>query len=232
MKIAIFGATGAVGSVLLEQSLAAGHDVHVLVRSPASVDQRDQGLTVTVGDARDAATVNTVVAGSDAILSGLGGVRGPDSLSIGTDAIIAAMGAHGIRRLIVVQGFHLAVPGDHANIGHRLMAPIMRLYNADILTHSKSMAAALQRSDLDWTLVRIPRIARSRGDGDSRHGRLRLGPWSTVTANDVAAFVLDCLRSAVSYERRPWWRASTQPPRRSSDLLRGRVGREIRGAPR
>ncbi len=193
MKIAIFGATGAVGSVLLEQSLAAGHDVHVLVRTPASVDQHDQGLTVTVGDARDAATVNAVVAGSDAVLSGLGGVRGPDSLSVGTLAIMTAMGAHGIRRLIAVQGFHLTFPGDHANIGHRLMVPIMRLYNVDILTHSTIMSAALQRCDLDWTLVRIPRIARRPENGHPRHGRLKLGPWSTVTANDVAAFMLDCL---------------------------------------
>jgi putative NADH-flavin reductase len=195
MKIAMFGATGRVGSVLLEQALAAGHDVHVLSRTSARMDRSGQGPTITLGDAKDAAIVDTVVAGSDAVLSTLGGVRGPDSLSAGTNAIIAAMGAHGVRRLILVQGFHLTFPGDHTNIGHRLIVPIMRLYYSDILTHSNLMAAALQRSDIEWTLVRIPRIVRRPAHGNLRHGRLKLGPWSTVTASDVAAFVLDCLTS-------------------------------------
>ena len=193
MKIAMFGITGTVGSVLLDRALTAGHDVHGLARAATRVDQARDGLTVAVGDARDAATVDTVVAGSDAVLSSLGGVRGPDSLSTGTDAIIAAMGAHGVRRLIVVQGFHLTFQGDHSNLGHRLMAPVMRLYNSEILTHSRLMATALRCSDLDWTLVRIPRVAGGPPRGTSRHGKLRLGPWSTVTADEVAAFVLDCL---------------------------------------
>lgn len=193
MKIAMLGITGTVGSVLLDRALTAGHDVHGLVRSATRVDQPRGGLIVTVGDARDAATVDTVVAGSDAVISSLGGVRGPDSLSTGTDVMIAAMGAHGVRRLIVVQGFHLTLPGDRSNLGHRLMVPVMRLYNSEILTHSRLMATALQRSDLDWTLVRIPRVAGGSSRGTSRHGRLRLGPWSTVTADDVAAFVFDCL---------------------------------------
>jgi hypothetical protein len=58
MKIAMFGATGTVGSVLLEQALAAGRDVHVLSRTSARMDRSGQAMTVTVGDAKDAATVD------------------------------------------------------------------------------------------------------------------------------------------------------------------------------
>jgi putative NADH-flavin reductase len=34
MKIALFGATGAVGGYFLNKALAAGHEVTALVRSP------------------------------------------------------------------------------------------------------------------------------------------------------------------------------------------------------
>ena len=47
--------------------------------------------------------------------------------------------------------------------------------------------------DIDWTLVRIPRVVNGPPTGRARSGRLRLGPWSTVTDGDVARFMLDRL---------------------------------------
>jgi putative NADH-flavin reductase len=83
-----------VGATLLDQALAAGHDVRALVRDPArlptpprSVDR----LAVTRGDAADPTAVKEVVAGCDAVLSTLGGVRGPESMSAGIDVILTAM---------------------------------------------------------------------------------------------------------------------------------------------
>ncbi len=35
LRVALFGTTGRVGSELLTETLAAGHDARVLVRSPA-----------------------------------------------------------------------------------------------------------------------------------------------------------------------------------------------------
>jgi putative NADH-flavin reductase len=203
MKIAMFGASGTVGSAVLHRALDAGHDVHCLARTAANLDQSRDGFAITIGDATSTAAVDSVVAGSDAVISALGGVRGPESLSAGTDAIMAAMTVHGIRRLVAIQGFHLAFPGDPTNLGQRLMGPIMRLYNSDILVHSRLMAAALQRSDLNWTLVRIPRVVRGPSRGMVRTGRLRLGPWSTVTATDVAAFVLECLAGGLFVKDAP-----------------------------
>ena len=37
MKLAIFGATGKTGTFLVEQALAAGHEVAVLARDPSKV---------------------------------------------------------------------------------------------------------------------------------------------------------------------------------------------------
>jgi hypothetical protein len=46
MKLTIFGATGRIGGHLLNWAVDAGHDVHVLARSPEALRPRD-GLTVT-----------------------------------------------------------------------------------------------------------------------------------------------------------------------------------------
>jgi len=52
MKIALFGATGAVGGYFLEKALAAGHDVTDLVRSPAFI-RSDNGPEFIAQAVRD-----------------------------------------------------------------------------------------------------------------------------------------------------------------------------------
>ena len=68
MKLTIFGATGRNGGHLLNWAVDAGHDVHVLARSPHALRPRD-GLTVTGGDVLDPAAVAVVISGADAVLS-------------------------------------------------------------------------------------------------------------------------------------------------------------------
>jgi hypothetical protein len=72
---------------------------------------------VITGDARDPATAAQVVDSADAVVSAIGGTR-PGNLAVlqeGTAAILRAMQVAGVRRLIVIQGFHLPFPGDPGN---------------------------------------------------------------------------------------------------------------------
>ncbi|MBJ8342589.1 NAD(P)H-binding protein [Antrihabitans sp. YC3-6] len=195
MKIAMFGVTGNVGSVLLEQALDAGHDVEVLVRSPGKLATRSPHLSITEGDACDAAAVESVVAGTDAVLSTLGGFRGPESLSVGTAAIMGAMARHSVRRIVIMQGFHLHIEGDPRNVGKRLIGPIMKTVAPAIVRHAAIMGKAVGESDLDWTIVRAPRVIAGGPTGHMRTGMLKIGPWSTVTCGDVASLMLECLTS-------------------------------------
>ena len=41
MKLAMFGATGTVGSALVGKALAAGHELRVLARTPAKLTSTD-----------------------------------------------------------------------------------------------------------------------------------------------------------------------------------------------
>src|SRR4051812_44672438 len=104
MKLTIFAATGGIGRLLLAQAIEAGHEVTAVARRPAAVAPSPARVV-----AADLATVDLeglvpAVAGADAILSALGGPSRQDTdiATRGTEAILAAMRATGVRRIAVV----------------------------------------------------------------------------------------------------------------------------------
>ena len=190
----MFGATGTVGSALVGKALAAGYELRVLARTPAKLTGTDPRLTVIAGNAKDPAAVRRTVAGTDAVVSMLGGFADPDSIRIGTALITAAMGDAGLRRVVIVQGFHLDFPGDPGNLGRKLILPMLRLGSPALIADSRAMATAVRASGLDWTVVRAPpRITRGESTGAARVGALAIGPWNSVVNADVADLVLRCL---------------------------------------
>jgi uncharacterized protein YbjT (DUF2867 family) len=189
MRLAIFGGTGTVGSALLPQAVAAGHSVRVLARTPGKVLA---DVDIIQGNANDLDDVTKTVSGCAAVLTTLGGTKDPGSMNYGTANIITAMQAEGIERLIVMQGFHLPFPGDPENLGRKLIVPMLRVMSRTLIPHSRAMAAAVQASGLQWTVVRAPRVVVA-PHGAYRTGIFRLGPWSSVTNGDVAHLMLSCL---------------------------------------
>jgi len=57
MRVLVFGGTGGVGRLVVEQAIAAGHIVTAVVRDPATFTFNHAMLTVTRGDVMDAATL-------------------------------------------------------------------------------------------------------------------------------------------------------------------------------
>jgi 2-alkyl-3-oxoalkanoate reductase len=120
MKVFVAGATGAIGSRLVPQLVAAGHDVTGMARSPGRVDAvRALGARPVVADALDADAVGRVVAESEpevivhqltslAAEPGFRDLRNPDRFAAptnrlrteGTDNLLAAGRAVGIRRFV------------------------------------------------------------------------------------------------------------------------------------
>jgi nucleoside-diphosphate-sugar epimerase len=120
MKVFVAGATGAVGTQLVPQLVAAGHDVTGMTRSPAKTDRlRALGARPVVADALDPDAVARVVGEAEpeviihemTMLTGEPGLkemRDPDRFAAptnrlrteGTDHLLAAGRAVGIRRFI------------------------------------------------------------------------------------------------------------------------------------
>jgi putative NADH-flavin reductase len=102
MKVIVFGATGTVGRLAVEDLLKAGHTVTAFARSPRKLNLSDPKLRLVAGDAMTLSDVTDAVAGHDAVVVTLGAGMSRKSKirSQGTMNVIKAMQAHGVRRLI------------------------------------------------------------------------------------------------------------------------------------
>ena len=115
MKLTIVAATGGVGRELLEQAVAAGHDVTAVVRNPAKLSRQVQSVTADLSRPYPAVLESAVV-GADAVLSGLGPHSNADAgiASAGMPAIAAAMRTAGTRRIVAVSAAPVStVPTRH-----------------------------------------------------------------------------------------------------------------------
>jgi putative NADH-flavin reductase len=198
MNITIFGANGPTGRLLTEQAINAGHRVVAVTRRPETFPIRDPGLTVAGADAYDRAAVAEAVRGSNAVLSTLGVPYSRRPITVyseGVANIVAAMGEHGVKRLVVVSS-SATEPHIHADGGFMLnrvfqpliVATIGKTMYADMLR----MEQRVRRTDLAWTIMRpsglfdSPEATAYRLDEDQAPG--------VYTARvDLAASMLDQL---------------------------------------
>ncbi|GGY06448.1 NAD(P)-dependent oxidoreductase [Paludibacterium paludis] len=106
MNIALIGATGFVGSAILEELLSRGHRVTAIVTRPERVPVRD-GVRALAADATDARTLAAALAGHDVVVSAFNpGWGKPDIRTLfvqGSRAILDAARIAGLR-LIAVGG--------------------------------------------------------------------------------------------------------------------------------
>ena len=150
--VLVTGASGFVGSHLLPELLGGGHRVVALVRSPASGEAvlrrvpaaLAAGVELRTGDVLEPATLPGALAGIDAVVHLVALARdwngGRDLLRVnlgGTQSLVAAMEAAGVRRLV-----HLGALG---------------VADREELNYAKSKAraeAAVRASGLDWTILK------------------------------------------------------------------------------
>ena len=188
MNLAIFGATGGTGRPLVEQALAGGHHLTVLVRTPASLSMQHERLRVVPGDARQADQVAAVVAGQDAVLSALGPhERGPvDLCTVAMTNILAAMERHGVRRLVALSAY-----GARDSHDRTLYNFLLWRMQKEKMRDKERMEELIARSAVDWTVVRPSALANGPRTSHYRTGiGLRMRVTSRISRADVADFML------------------------------------------
>lgn len=159
MKIAVFGANGPTGRLVVRQSLEAGHQVTAVTRRPDAFPVLGQGLRVVGADVHDPEAVDTAVAGSDAVLSSLGVPysRKPVSVySAGTANIVAAMKRSGVERLVCVSA-SLTAPelGPHGGFFvDKVAGPLVAYFGRTVYADMARMEALVRESELGWTIMR------------------------------------------------------------------------------
>jgi putative NADH-flavin reductase len=202
MRLFIIGATGGTGRALVQQALERGHHVTAFVRSPQKLGPARPGLDVIQGNPLDAEALGAALAGHDAVLSALG-PPGPGPTTIAGDgarSTVAAMHKAGVRRLLVV-----GVAVLFEDIG--FVAAILRgTLLRNVAKDSAEMERIVRGSDLDWTIVRPPRLTNGPltaryAVADDRLPTGTRGGTAAMSRADVAHFLLNELEHPAHLHR-------------------------------
>lgn len=78
LRILVYGATGKVGTHVVDEALARGHLVTAVSRDPSQIQQQHQNLSAVAGDLLDADSITSLVADKDVIIISVRGIIGKD----------------------------------------------------------------------------------------------------------------------------------------------------------
>ncbi len=192
MKLALFGASGMIGSRLLREAVRRGHAVTAVVRDPRRFPAPMGRVIVIKGDVRNPADVAAAVAGHDAVLCAVGPTA--EVIAAAPRALIEGLTRAGVRRLLVVGG---AGSLEVAPGRQRVDQPDFPAeYKAAALAHRDALNLYRQNSSLDWTVVSPPaEIAPGERTGKFRVGGDQLlrdsRGASRISAEDYAIAFID-----------------------------------------
>lgn len=205
MKLTILGATGATGTCLTEQALAAGHEVTAIVRDPArlAVPAHRRLRTVTA-DVMDPASIIPAIAGTDAVISAVG-PRGTGPTTVIQDSvrsIIQAMQKTGTRRLLQVSGSIVADDGESPYLRYLLKPLARRTFLRHVCADMRLGEDEIRDSDLNWTIFRPPALTGKPAKGTYRTAIDRSLPHGfRVSRADLAACMLALLDDPATVHR-------------------------------
>src|SRR5690242_9288718 len=187
MRLAILGATGGIGRLLIDSALEQGHDITAFVRSPQKITRRHPKLRVIGGDLFNADQMAQAIRGSEAILSAFGPVvmRPTHQRRDFGRALVNALRTASVDRFLHISSAFLVPDGG---LLIKVMANTI-FYNVTV--DGRDSEAEMMQPDLRWTIVRPPRLTDGPLTGRARIVAGHLPNRSfTVSRADVAAFML------------------------------------------
>ena len=197
MKIAVFGASGMVGSRVAAEAVSRGHEVAGVTRSGGELPE---GVRAVQGSANDVAVVKELAADSDVLVAAIGPSRtGGDHQEYldAVDNLIAAVRGTATRLLVVGGAGSLVVNGNRVVDGPDFPAE----YKGESLTVSQALEN-LRASDVNWTML-SPAFVIAPGE---RTGVFRLGQDEPVgdhiSAEDYAVALINEAETPANNRRR------------------------------
>jgi nucleoside-diphosphate-sugar epimerase len=153
MKLAVFGATGLTGGLVVSQALAQGNEVTALVRVPSRVSLSHPRLTVLGGSPTAPDDVDRCVRGADAVIHCLGiGGKGdgrPTTLvSDSVQVVLAAMAMHGVPRVVCMSNVGAGSSGTW--FANRVVIPLFLRWLLPIHEDKDRMEDTLRASAVEW----------------------------------------------------------------------------------
>jgi putative NADH-flavin reductase len=197
VRIAVYGATGTIGSRVLAEALARGHEVIGITRSGGELPG---GALAVQGDAGEAGFAKRIAGEVDVVVSAIGPSRtGGDRREFLT-SLRALVETLGDTRLLVVGG-----AGSLLVDGKRLVdsPDFPEIYRPEALIHAEALEYMRGLGDgVDWTFI-SPAPAIKPGE---RTGSYQVGTDSpagdSISAEDYAVALLDEIEKPAHRRRR------------------------------
>ena len=156
MRVAILGASGKTGTVLIQAAHARGHSVIGLARSPGKIDAGEASVEARHGDAFDETSIIEGLKGADAVITTVGKTDLRDKrYNLSTAAhrhVMAGMRAHSIRRLMAISSIGAAQGIKRKGLRRNLYLYFRRKYYGDMF----QMENEVNQSGMDVNVVRAP----------------------------------------------------------------------------
>ena len=197
MKVIVFGASGGIGRLLVAGALERGHAVTAFVRNRQTLEEKD-GLRLVEGDLFDPPTVADAIDGQRAVFCALGArtLKLEPVLSRAVPLILHAMHFHMVERLITVGAAGALYPAGkyQPRLSNIVFAAVKLTMLRHPMADQRAQEKLLAASDVDYTIVRPPRLT----DGPAT-GTYRVLPDALPSSSrrisraDVADFMLQQL---------------------------------------
>ncbi len=211
-RLVLIGATANSAGELIDQALAAGHEVIGVTRKPETLEIQHEHFTAVYGDVREVETIEALLTGDEVVVSyidvafpfGAEIPAGIDLFSRGTTNIITAMKIKGNRRLMVASNMAgeyivLDKPADNAPLIDRLAWARRHKY-AD----ARLMETIVEGSELDYIILRLPHLVSAKSQGrpnvvvNKNSFNIAVKnqtPSRVLTLADLSAFILEQMNS-------------------------------------
>ncbi|MFT4536870.1 MAG: putative NADH-flavin reductase [Saprospiraceae bacterium] len=198
-RICIFGADGRTGVQVVKTAVLGGHSVVAFVYSKAGTYQFDESVEVIQGNILDEHAVEKAVRGVDSVISVVGHIKDTDSLmqTKGIQNVISGMTKNNIKRLISLTGTGARTEGDSPSVLDRFLNMIIAKVDPERISDGKKHVEVLQKSGLDWTVLRVLKLTNKDFDGD--YSLTWHGPAELFTSRAKVAKIMVDLATSSNY---------------------------------
>ncbi|EMI9089817.1 SDR family oxidoreductase [Bacillus cereus group sp. RP37] len=194
-KIAILGANGKAGKFLVKQALEKGYQVKILTRNSNNMTITNENVEIIDGDARDFSSIRKLLKGCRAVINAVGQPKNESYIfSTVSKHILEAMKEFEIKRYILISGGSLDVTGDQKRIINKIGATLFKVFLSKMMQDKYKELQAIQDSDVDWTIVRLPFVMEGKSIGNIKESLVDM-PGIKIQNSDIAAFVIKQINS-------------------------------------
>lgn len=193
--IAVIGSTGSTGKELVRLALESNYAVTAVERSPNSAQSKGN-LRVVKGDVTDSESLVAAFENVDCVVGCFGPAKHKEVgnlMSAGAINIVKACEKNRVKRFVFMSGI-LQAENEEFSVLNRLAIKLLRLYFNESYEDKIIAEAAIQKSALDWVIVRAVALTRTQPTGRYKAGvKIKVSPFNALPYADCAKCLLDAV---------------------------------------